>query len=122
MLYFQNLEIVRPSLVVSLKNYVPHSAEETSEDELTSAWDDVQKQVESVLRWKSIKKIGSCSFCLSQSVFVTINVKKMNNENNSKPTFGSPNIYEIKISCYTESQAYGLHQGSQTQFHTRATF
>jgi hypothetical protein len=45
MLYFQNLEIVRPSLVDSLKNYVPHSAEETSEDALTSAWDDVQKQV-----------------------------------------------------------------------------
>ena len=45
MLYFQNLEIVRPSLVASLKNYVPHPAEEVSEDELTSAWDDVQKQV-----------------------------------------------------------------------------
>ena len=45
MLYFQNLEIVRPSLVASLKSYVPHPAEEVSEDELTSAWDDVQKQV-----------------------------------------------------------------------------
>jgi hypothetical protein len=50
MLYFQNLEIVRPSLVDSLKNYVPHPAEETSEDALTSAWDDVQKQVGTYLK------------------------------------------------------------------------
>jgi hypothetical protein len=45
MLYFQNLDVVRPSLVASIKNYVPHPAEETSDDPLTSAWDDVQKQV-----------------------------------------------------------------------------
>jgi len=42
---FQNLDFLRPSLVSSLKNYVPHPADQVSDDAFTSAWDDIQKQV-----------------------------------------------------------------------------
>ena len=45
MLYFQNLDFFKPSLVSTLKSYVPHPQIEISDDPTTSAWDDVQKQV-----------------------------------------------------------------------------
>jgi hypothetical protein len=42
---FQNTDVIRPIVLESLRQYVPHPADQASEDPMTSAWDDIQNQV-----------------------------------------------------------------------------